>query len=166
MNYLISIDPGLLNVGFAIFSYTNKKSFLNDYGLITTNPDDTVEKRLFEIKNDIKKILTKYNKINICIIEKIFFVKNVTNGISVSMSKGVILSQLYDYNNKIKILEYSPMKVKKTISGYGMADKLSMRKMLLKIYPNLNNCTQDDVLDAIAIGSTYFLEKKIDIQIN
>lgn len=162
MRYIISIDPGLLNIGFAVFSYNKKIAILEHYGLITTSPDDKIEKRLFEIQNDLKKILDQYIEIKICSIEKIFFVKNVTNGINVSMSKGVVLSTLYNYG--INIVEYSPMKIKKTISGYGMADKISMRKMIWQMFPSVKTCKQDDTLDAIAIGATYFLENRVKIK--
>lgn len=159
MTQIIAIDPGIGKVGYAVIDVKKQKQFdIVEYGVIVTSLKDNVEMRLNTIYNDIKEILNKYPKIQVCVTEKIFFVNNVTNGIVVSMAKGVILLAFAQYN--VPIYEYSPMCVKKTITGYGMADKLAIRKMLQKMCPKINLQKQDDALDAIAIGITYLINER------
>lgn len=50
-------------------------------------------------------------------VEKIYFNKNVTTGITVSQARGIVL--LAAANFKTPIYEYTPQQVKNAVTGHG-----------------------------------------------
>ena len=83
-------------------------------------------------------------------IEELFFGQNVTTGINVAQSRGVILLAIRQAG--VPIYEYKPMQVKQSVVGYGNATKrqvmdMTKRILLLEALPK-----PDDAADAIAIA--------------
>lgn len=142
---IIGIDPGLERVGFSILK--NKR--IINFGVITTNKNSEFEERIKIIGLDIKEILEIY-KPDIMIIEKLFFIKNITNGIEVAHARGVIIYEAIKRN--IKIIDKHPKDVKMSICGYGNATKKQVQLQVKKIF-NLKEIPKpDDSADAIAIA--------------
>ena len=66
--------------------------------------------------------------------------------------------------NNLKIQEYTPLQIKSSITGSGISDKNSVKKMLLLLLPELKKVDKkiDDEYDAIACGLTHFaLDKRL-----
>ena len=88
-------------------------------------------------------------------IEKLFFSQNVTTAMSVSHARGVAM--LAGRKGGLPIAEYTPLQIKKTLTGYGKADKKQMQEMVriqlcLKCIPE-----PDDCADALAAAITHSL---------
>ncbi len=147
---IIGIDPGMAIVGYCILDVeSNGKITLVSSGSIQTSSKETESKRLLEIHNDLKTIITKFSP-DIASVEKLFFFKNQKTVMPVSQARGVIVMTLEECN--LKICEYTPIEIKQTLTGYGRATKDEVAK-LVKIC--LNNCKipkLDDTVDAIAIA--------------
>lgn len=52
----------------------------------------------------------------------------------------------------VKIQEYSPIELKKYITGNGKADKLFVQKMIMKIYNLQNLPDYNDAADALGLA--------------
>ncbi|MCX7881338.1 MAG: crossover junction endodeoxyribonuclease RuvC [Patescibacteria group bacterium] len=146
---ILSIDSGVEKTGFALFE--NKKYLIS--GLIKTSSKKTLEKRLEEIYSQIEKIIDIYHP-NLIILEKLFFLKNQKTAITVSQAQGVIL--LLAAQKNIKVVFLTPLEIKQAITGYGLADKKSIKKMLTLTINDINvKNKNDDEIDAIACGIAY-----------
>jgi len=82
------------------------------------------------------------------VVEKLFFFKNLKTALPVSEARGVIL--LAAANQKIKIIELTPLQIKMGVCGYGRADKQQVQKMLKEILGLEKIPKPDDAADAIA----------------
>ena len=146
---IMGIDPGLATVGYGIVEYSGNKFLGSDYGAIITPPHTPNGERLWQIHDELEKLL-KYYKIETAAVEKLYFNTNTTTAIAVAEARGVI--QLALTKNKIPYGEYTPLQVKQSVTGYGKAEKnqvMSMVKMLL----NLQKIPKpDDAADGLALA--------------
>jgi len=102
----------------------NKDYKVIEWGLIETTKDQTSEKRLVKIHEDLNNLIKRV-KPDIFAIEKVFFATNAKTAIAVGQAIGVMmLSASYA---GLAVCEYAPGRIKKLIAGDGRADKKKMQ---------------------------------------
>ena len=146
---ILGIDPGYGITGFGLIESVRGQNRLLTCGAITTPAGMDFSARLEIIYEDMKKLL-ETAKPDAVAIEELFFGQNVTTGIGVAQSRGVILLAVRQAG--LEITSYTPMQVKLSLVGYGNATKhqmMDMTKRLLKL-PVMPK--PDDAADAIAIA--------------
>ena len=146
---VIGIDPGLATVGFGVIRTENGNITPISYGCIRTSADKQTSERLLEIFNEITSLFEKY-KPEVIAVEKLFFSKNVTNGLSVSEARGVIFLAAQQRN--IPIFEYTPNQVKQAITGSGRADKKQVQEMIKRLLGLDEIPKPDDAADGLSIA--------------
>lgn len=155
---ILGVDPGSAIAGYAIIKKTRgQKTELEviDFGCIMTDKSLQTEKRLEKTYNEISKIIKKY-KPDLISIESLYFFKNMKTIIPVGQAKGVIL--LAASQNKVPVIEFTPLQVKMTISGYGRAEKKQIQGMIEKTLDlekfdmKKNNRKKDDSFDALGVA--------------
>lgn len=156
---ILATDSGLERTGYALFNKKDNDFTLTDYGIILTKRDFSLEKRLMTIYDQLESIIKNYRP-NLMVIEKIFFNINQKTVISVAQAQGVLLILAAKYNINVEFL--TPLMIKQTVTGYGRADKLQVRKMVKLLLNKENLPKSDDVIDAIACGLAYCNIKKYD----
>lgn len=159
---ILGIDPGTGICGFGIIEAPESANTLHtnaravDYGVITTPAHTPLPERLLDIYESLHTII-KANEPKIVSIEKLFFSKNITTGISVAEARGIVL--LVCKQHDLPIYEYTPNEIKKTLTGYGSADKKQMQEMV-KLHLGLKQVPKpDDAADALAAAITLLLSK-------
>ena len=155
---ILSIDSGLEKTGFAIFQQSKKNPTYLSSGLIKTDKQQKPEKRVQEIYSRLNDVIKK-NKPDIVVIERLFFFKNQKTAISVAQTQGIII--LLASQHDIQLVFLTPLQIKQTVAGYGLADKKSVRKMIgltLKIDKKIK---EDDEIDAVACGLAYCYLNKL-----
>lgn len=157
---ILGIDPGTGICGFGVIEIKGQKNTLRgqatmlDSGVITTPPHTPLSDRLLDIYDSLHEII-KQNQPDVASIEKLFFTKNITTGISVAEARGVIL--LVCKQHHLPIFEYTPNEIKKTLTGYGSADKKQMQEMV-RLHLSLSQVPKpDDAADALAAAITHSL---------
>lgn len=144
---ILGIDPGYGRIGFGLLEKKGNNFKTIDYGVIYTDKNQELPKRLLKINYDLKILIDKYNP-NESAVEKLYFFKNVATAIQVGEARGVILLCLEKEN--IPIYEYTPFQIKQAVTGYGRAEKGQIQRTL-KILLNLEKPpTPDDAADALA----------------
>ena len=106
--------------------------------------------RMMEIYDYFTKLIKKY-KIQTMCMEKLFFTKfNQNNAEFVYGIRAILITLCI--KNKIKIKEYTPIELKKFITGNGKAEKNLVQKCIMKIY-NLKDFPEfNDAADALALA--------------
>ncbi len=146
---ILWLDPWFATIGFALLEKEDRKLRVLEYGVIETLAGTDFSQRLLQIQADLREILDTY-KPTVCGIEKLFFLRNVTNGIDVAHARGVLLLALAEKG--IPCIEYTPLQVKQGISGNGFAKKNQVQKAL-QILLRLSEIPKpDDAADALAIA--------------
>lgn len=146
---IIGIDPGYAIVGFGIIEYDNGRFKVIDYGAVTTSPDMDFNRRLEIIYDDVSQILDIYKPESLA-IEKLYFQNNQKTAIDVAEARGVIL--LSAVKRRLLIREYTPLEVKKSVTGYGKAVKKQVQEMTKRILRLPKIPKPDDTADALAIA--------------
>lgn len=145
---ILGIDPGTSRIGFGLIESEGLK--LLKYGVIEAK-EKTLAGKLTNLTNQIKKLLEDTNP-EMAGIEKLYFAKNQKTAIDVAQARGAILSLLLQKN--ILTAEYSPNEVKSQVTGYGLADKKGVAKMVKAILKIEDLPGYDDASDALAIAIT------------
>lgn len=146
---IIGIDPGYAIVGFGIIEYENSRFRVIDYGAVTTSADVDFNRRLEIIYDDVSHILDIYKPESLA-IEKLYFQNNQKTAIDVAEARGVIL--LSAIKRRLLIREYTPLEVKKSVTGYGKAVKKQVQEMTKRILRLSEIPKPDDTADALAIA--------------
>ena len=146
---ILGIDPGYGITGFGVIEAERGKSRLIQCGAITTPAGMDFSARLEIIYEDMRQLLAEA-KPDAVAIEELFFGQNVTTGIGVAQSRGVILLAIRQAG--LEVTSYKPIQVKQAVVGYGNATKHQVQDMTKRLL-NLSAMPKpDDAADAIAIA--------------
>ena len=144
---IIGIDPGTGILGFGVIDAHRGKTKLVTAGVITTPAHTPLPDRLEEIYTGLTEIIAE-TKPDVMAIEKLFFTKNITTGISVAHARGIAM--LTGKQAGLRIEEYTPNEIKQSITGYGAAKKPQMQEMV-RVQLGLSEVPKpDDCADALA----------------
>jgi crossover junction endodeoxyribonuclease RuvC len=146
---ILGFDPGTATTGFGVVESINDVLRPIDVGVILTPADMPIEERLLSIYTDVNTLLDKYNPDTVA-TERLFFDRNVTNALSVGRAIGVIL--LAVAQRGLPWMEYTPMQVKTSVTGYGGADKNQIQQMVVRLLGLAEVPKPDDAADALAIA--------------
>ena len=146
---ILGIDPGYGITGFGLIEAQRSNSQLLKCGAITTPAGMDFSARLEIIYEDMRQLL-EAAKPDAVAIEELFFGQNVTTGIGVAQSRGVILLAIQQAG--VPIYEYKPMQVKQAVVGYGNATKRQVQDMTKRLLRLEKMPKPDDAADAIAIA--------------
>lgn len=144
---ILGIDPGYGKIGYGVLEKNRNNYNTLDYGVIYTDKDLNLSKRLLKIKKDLKNLINFY-KPDEAAVEELFFFKNVATAIQVGEARGVILLTLEEEG--IPIYEYTPYQIKQAVTGYGHAEKGQIQRALKLILKLEKTPTPDDAADALA----------------
>ena len=144
---ILGIDPGTVSIGYSILRAHKAKPDLLDAGLLRVT-SSSVEARLHEVHDEMQRLITQWKPTCVS-VEKLYFATNLKTAMAVSESRGVIL--LTASLAGLKVYEYTPLEIKKIVTGDGNADKKQIEKMIrLTLHTAKELKARDDVFDAIA----------------
>jgi crossover junction endodeoxyribonuclease RuvC len=155
---ILGIDPGIARVGWAVIETHTPEPTALSFGCITTEKDEKAEVRLSQIHTAVSLLCKKFHP-DCMSVEALYFATNVTTAIGVGQSRGVIL--LAAAEARIPVVSYSPLAVKRTITGDGRADKKQVISMVVRILKMKKAPLLDDTADALAIAMTHAYSYKM-----
>ncbi|MYB40540.1 crossover junction endodeoxyribonuclease RuvC [Candidatus Saccharibacteria bacterium] len=153
---ILGIDPGLQAIGFGCIESDGNDHRFIDGGVITTPASDETPKRLATIYDHLQELLAEL-KPELVSMEKLFFVRNITSGISVAQAQGVMM--LACRQARLPLIEYTPLQIKMAISGYGRATKDQVQIMVQKLLNLSEKPKPDHCADALGAALTLALER-------
>ena len=146
---ILGIDPGYGIIGFGLVEANRNHFQLLRCGAITTPAGMDFSARLEIIYEDMRQLL-EVAKPDVVAIEELFFGQNVTTGIGVAQSRGVILLAIRQAG--LEVYSYKPMQVKQSVVGYGNSTKHQVQDMTRRLLHLDAMPKPDDAADAIAIA--------------
>ena len=149
---MLGIDPGLATLGYGVIEAKAEKQRLIQYGTITTPAKMDIPHRLQLIYHRMNELLDTYIPDEVA-FEELFFSKNITTGISVSMARGVAILAVIERTGEL--YEYTPMQIKQAVTGYGGADKSQVQNMVRILLGMQEIARPDDAADALAVAITH-----------
>ena len=148
---ILWIDPWVRKLGYALIKQNLE---VVDSGILLLEKKSPTREdqfnRMREIEDYFIKLIKK-NKIQTMCMEKLFFTKFNQNNAEFVFGIRAILITLCLKNN-IKIKEFTPIELKKFITGNGKAEKQLVQKCIMKLY-NLKDFPEfNDAADALALA--------------
>ncbi|WP_295121807.1 crossover junction endodeoxyribonuclease RuvC [uncultured Chitinophaga sp.] len=139
---ILGIDPGTIVMGYGLISVEGKKATVIALDVLKLSKHKDHYERLMLIHSRVNELILQY-KPHCCAIEAPFFGKNVQSMLKLGRAQGVAIATAMQAG--LEVAEYSPKKVKQSITGNGNADKEQVWQMLRHI---LNYNERPDFLDA------------------
>jgi crossover junction endodeoxyribonuclease RuvC len=153
MTLALGIDPGTATTGYGLVRLMPDRELVAvSFGVILTPKEASDSARLVMLFDELNKILKKH-KPDTAAVEKLFFARNVSTGITVGQARGVVLLALEKAT--IPTYEYSPNEVKQAVAGYGHAEKRQMQEMVRTLLQLEKIPKPDDAADALAVAITH-----------
>lgn len=144
---ILGIDPGTMIMGYGLILQKNKDLDMIRMGVLKLNMFDNQALKLKRIFERVLEIIEEYHPDELA-IEAPFYGKNVQSMLKLGRAQGVAMAAaLY---RGIPIFEYSPRKIKQSITGNGAASKEQVYLMLQKIVRFAEIPDYLDATDAIA----------------
>lgn len=154
---VLGIDPGTKNCGYAIINGEKNKISLLEAGLIKIK-ETKLQYQISEFNEGINLILKNY-KIDSVAIEDIFYAYNPKTVIKLAQFRGAISFKIIQELGNF--YEYTPLQVKKAVTGNGKSDKIQVAFMVKKMLGITKDIKPLDITDAIAIAITHYNHIKI-----
>lgn len=149
---IISIDPGYERLGIAVIEKNRKETLLFSE-CFKTKAALPFEERLLLVGREVARVIDEYSPRALA-IENLFIATNQKTAMRVAEVRGAIIYQAR--LSGLTIHEYTPLQIKVATTGYGKATKEQVMSMVRRLVSGAENIRQDDEMDAIAIGLTYF----------
>ncbi|MDQ0108003.1 Holliday junction endonuclease RuvC [Chitinophaga terrae (ex Kim and Jung 2007)] len=146
---ILGIDPGTLVMGYGLISITGKKVSLLDMNVEKLSKYKDHYERLQQIHNCVNSLIRQYKPTSFA-IEAPFYGKNVQSMLKLGRAQGVAIAAAI--HNGLTVTEYSPKKVKQSVTGNGNADKEQVWLMLQRILQITGKPDYFDATDALAVA--------------
>ncbi len=158
MNYdriILGIDPGTNNMGLGIIGITGKDVHLVSMDVLKLDKLGNQALKLKKIFETVLRNIDHFHPDELS-IESPFFGKNVQSMLKLGRAQGVAIAAALHRN--IPVFEYSPRKVKQSITGKGGASKEQVAAMLYRIL-NINGVPDNtDITDALAVALCHYYQ--------
>ncbi|HEU4718261.1 MAG TPA: crossover junction endodeoxyribonuclease RuvC [Bacteroidia bacterium] len=154
---ILGIDPGTNVMGYGVISVSGQKMKLIDLGVVRMekNADHTLKlKKVFE---STVELLEKHLPDEFA-VEAPFFGKNVQSMLKLGRAQGVAIAAAL--TRDIPIFEYSPKKIKLSITGNGNASKEQVGMMLQRLLVFRELPEYLDATDGLAAAVCHFFQGK------
>lgn len=145
---IIGIDPGLRRTGWGIIESDGPRLVYVASGAITSTSDDPLAYRLREIFEGLTSVLASFKPAEAA-VEETFVNENARATLKLGQARGMAL--LVPALRGIKIGEYPPNLIKKSVVGAGHAEKKQVQLMVSVLLPKARFESADEA-DALAIA--------------
>jgi len=146
---ILGVDPGTQLMGYGLLY--SEKGILSvlAYGVMELKKISDPYQKLGTIYERIRMLIAEYNP-DVLAIEAPFYGKNVQSMLKLGRAQGVVIAAALAH--KLKVYEYSPRKIKQSITGNGNASKEQIAAMLQYLLKLSDQPKYLDVTDAIAVA--------------
>jgi len=146
---ILGIDPGTLQMGYSIIEICNGKVMMAEMQTLRLSGKKNNHERLYLIHKKVLELVATFKPHEFA-IEAPFFGKNVQSMLKLGRAQGVAIAAAMSAG--IPVTEYSPRKVKQSITGNGNSDKEQVWKMLRELLKLKEKPEYFDATDALAIA--------------
>ena len=153
---ILGIDPGTTIMGYGIIHIKQNKMELISLGVLHLEKYETHSLKLKTIFERTLGLIAEYKPDELA-IEAPFFGKNVQSMLKLGRAQGVAIAAAL-YKN-IPIFEYSPKKIKQSVTGNGNASKEQVAAMLQNLLVLKDLPKHLDATDGLAAAVCHHFQR-------
>jgi crossover junction endodeoxyribonuclease RuvC len=155
---VLGIDPGSVICGYGVIDVDGSALTLVEYGVIAVKRRNlSFPERLRDIHERLRAVIERTEP-DICAMEKVFHAKNVLSIVQLAHARGVAMLACAQGGHSP--LEYTPMQVKRSVTGRGMATKEQVQQMVRAILKIEETPQFFDATDALAVAICHAVNGK------
>ncbi|EAH8607097.1 crossover junction endodeoxyribonuclease RuvC [Campylobacter jejuni] len=156
---ILGIDPGSRNCGYAIIEADKGKSILIEAGLIKIKPS-TLQYQITELCEGLDLIFKNHSFDEVA-IEDIFFAYNPKTVLKLAQFRGALSLKILQIHGDF--VEYTPLQVKKAVTGKAKATKEQVAFMVKRLLGLSKDIKPLDITDAIAVALTHAANLRVRV---
>lgn len=160
---ILGIDPGTLLMGYGIIEINRSVISMREMSVLKLSGKKDNYTRLQLIYERVEELIEKHRPHEFA-IEAPFFGKNVQSMLKLGRAQGVAIAAAISAG--LPVTEYSPKKVKQSITGNGNADKDQIWKMLQYLLALKEMPQYYDATDALAVAVCHHFQDKPALRSN
>lgn len=154
---ILGIDPGTVVMGYALVRIEKSDPRVLLMDVLKMGSQQDIYQRLEMIHTRVAELIKLYQPAHFA-IEAPFFGKNVQSMLKLGRAQGVAIAAAMQAG--LKVTEYSPKKVKQSITGNGNADKEQVWRMLQTILKIEGKPAYFDATDALAVAMCHHYQQQ------
>jgi crossover junction endodeoxyribonuclease RuvC len=151
---VLGVDPGTATTGYGVVRGDVRAPVLVECGVVRTKANAPLATRLAEIFDAVSELIARH-KPEVLAVENAFHAKNVRTTLVLGHARGVIL--LAGERAGVRIEEFSPTMIKKSVVGAGGATKEQVQFMTTKLLRLKTAPSPADAADGVAAALTCVL---------
>jgi crossover junction endodeoxyribonuclease RuvC len=153
---VLGIDPGSRVTGWGIVARERGRYRLVASGSIAGARDATLAERLLAIHRELGRVIAAY-KPEEAAVEAIFHHRSSESALKLGHARGVVLLSLAEAG--VPFFEYSTTHIKKSVTGYGQAEKDQIAQVVAMLLGEVIEGPAD-VTDALAVAITHLAQAR------
>ncbi len=154
---ILGIDPGTIVLGYGLITIKGSEMQYLHCDVIKLNTADDHSLRLKQIFETLTQVIEKYLPDELA-IEAPFFGKNVQSMLKLGRAQGVAMAAALQ--KQIPVVEYSPRKVKQSITGNGNSSKEQLAAMIQRLLNLKELPAYFDATDALSVAICHHFQSK------
>lgn len=150
---ILGIDPALRITGFGLIDWNGRDFSLVTAGTVAAAEKDTMPRRLLTIHTAVTRLIAEF-KPDVMVLEKIYAHSRFpATAFVLGQARGVIC--LACGSAGIPLAEYAATRVKKSLTGKGLASKAQVQRTVAGLLGMKNTPRYFDVTDALALAIAF-----------
>jgi crossover junction endodeoxyribonuclease RuvC len=156
---ILGIDPGTRNCGYAIIELEGGKIRLIEAGLIKIKAEE-LQFQIPQMAEAFDQIFAAH-KIDEVAMEEIFYAHNPKTTIKLAQFRGALSLKIIQHFGQFA--EYTPLQIKKALTGKGKAAKEQVAFMVKRLLNIKKEIKPLDITDAMAVAITHSQRVRLNI---
>lgn len=153
---ILGIDPGTNLMGYGIISVKANQLKMVHKGVLNLQRVEDPFEKLAAIYRQVYSLIESYD-VGEMAIEAPFFGKNVQSMLKLGRAQGVAIAAALAH--RLDVTEYSPRKIKQSITGNGSSTKEQVALMLERILHIGGPAEHLDETDALAVAVCHYFQR-------
>jgi crossover junction endodeoxyribonuclease RuvC len=159
---ILGIDPGTVVMGYGLIAINGNSVKLIEMSILKLGGKKDIYERLQLIHAKVCRLIQQHQP-DVFAIEAPFFGKNVQSMLKLGRAQGVAIAAAMQAG--LPVTEYSPKKVKQSVTGNGNADKHQVWKMLQRIFDLTDrDIRYMDASDAVAVALCHHYQSQFEVK--
>ena len=159
---VLGIDPGMAETGYGLIAVEGSRMRAVDHGLVTTAARLPAAQRLAAIHERVAELIAQHAP-DAAALEDLYVGANPRTILSVGQARGAVLAACGLAG--LDAAGYPPAEVKKSVCGFGRADKGQMLRMVTAILGLDPPPATDHAADALAVAVCHATRARVSTRV-
>jgi crossover junction endodeoxyribonuclease RuvC len=154
---VLGVDCGSVKTGYGVIDSDGREHRMVAAGVIRMKSTLPLASRLCDIARALRELI-KQHAPEAAAVEAVFYSVNVKSALSLAHVRGVVLLAISEAG--LELGEYSPLEVKRSVVGYGRAEKHQVQMMVGSLLRLESPIASEDACDALAVAICHATHQK------